>query len=258
MYSDRTLVGIGCSHTFGEFLCDVTVDIEPTEIAHNRSWVKKLERLAGFKNSVNLAVSGGSNKRSIRTIMEYVLNDPDQAKNLVVMIGITELFRTEFPSIEVGLIDNDLTSLPEFERRGYFLNKLGPWSIDQLPNELLNNFVKIYYGHFTVDDYSIQMANYDFLNLHLFLNHYQIEHYFPIMLGKSNNFLDVIGGVKMPYIKFYDSGTPTDALNHAKSMGHKVGKDYDEKSNCNHLDDAGNEFLAHYILNAIKEIQHGI
>lgn len=242
MFTDKEIVATGCSHTYGDFL---NQHRENREECHSRSWVKKLEKIAGFVGSSNLAFGGSSNMRSFRVIKEYVLNNLDNVHNKVVMIGLTEPIRFELPSQESAIINDDLTFTGT-----YTLNMIGPWQINGGLNLDVQTFINTYYGRFTVLEHTMNNLMLELVSMHTFLKSFDIEHYFLCMLVSKGSMIRP--PIPLPIIDF--DGLP--AIEYAKRKGFKVGKDLDPSIICNHLDHDGNEFLAHYIYERIKEMKN--
>ncbi len=248
MFDGKTLVGVGCSHTFGSFKLER--GYEDRQSCYQRSWVKKMEDITGAISSVNLGYPGGSNKRSKRVTEEYVLQDLERAKNSVIIIGLTEISRTEMSIVnnfEFAPVDSSAT-------KSYNLLTIGSWQVGNNwrfeSDKRYKDFLEYYYGDIYCDEYEIDQLNISLFELHLFLKHFSVEHYFaclninPAVL-KSNALAN--------QLKIIDFGG-THAIRFACENGFKVGNDYDPSTDCNHLDHDGNEFLARYMLDRIGKI----
>jgi hypothetical protein len=251
MFDDKTLVGVGCSHVFGSFLDESTyVD---KETCHLRSWLKKLESMSNAKDSINLALPGASNKRSCRVIRDFVLRNKSIAKNLVIFVGITEPIRTEIP-IDKKKFNNSKFTWPldplSPEDADYNILTLGTYLLTDIyeRDADFEKYIELYYGNYCFVEYEIQQMNLDIISLHTFFNHFGIEHYFICMLVTEENFSKNPLKTELPIISFGGAS----AISYAKSHGHKVGKDYVPNSQCNHLDDEGNWFVAKYIKEKIE------
>ena len=241
MFEGKTLVGVGCSHVFGE----LGGDYNPAT-CHERSWVKKLERLGNFKNSVNLGRPGGSNKRSERVLLDYLKNNNTQ--DLVVIFSITELSRLELPyTMIVGGPTN-------------FLG-IGSWIIanDSSANYWKNNnpkrayeFLETYYTHFHTDSNDKEEINSKVAMLHTLLQTLKVEHYFFEMICHPGTIDREQFGLKIPMIDFKNQlGYQINAFNQI----HLLGKINPGK--CLHWDHDGHEYLARYFLEYIKEHYYG-
>lgn len=239
-YSNKILVAAGCSHTYGQFL----TESNPQE-CHERSWVKKLERLAGFKQSVNLSHPGASNKRSIRVLTDFLLKNVDNIQQYVFMLGTTSLARTEFPVNGIKILGNT----DKFINESYSIALVTPAEINQIKDKRLSNFLQMYYGFFSVDAYDIKMINHDMLRFHTLLEHYKVEHYFPVIMGSLTDFKSDIGNQSLPYIRFSRDGN--DAFNVTREKGFRMGVDIDTISDCYHFDHDGNEFIAKEIYKSL-------
>jgi hypothetical protein len=87
----KTLFANGCSWTYGGGLDSV--------VAHTPhvTWPYQLKELLEFDNCVNLAEGCGSNQRTIRTTINWLLSqDKDTLKNTTAVIQWTELSRYEY------------------------------------------------------------------------------------------------------------------------------------------------------------------
>jgi hypothetical protein len=246
-YSDKILVAVGCSHTYGTFLND-----NAQETCHERSWVKKLEKTVGFKKSINLAIGGASNKRSLRVITDFLIDNADNIDNYLVIVALTEISRTEFPSAKKTFIPQDIFF--DKERNGYHINMLGSFLVDKTTDPVLDDFLRTYYGIFSVDQYDAAEINRDIFCLHRLLTSYNVEHYFPIMLGPVNHYKKQIANESIPYITFNDRAI----VGHTKQQGYKVGKDVNLIIDCNHFDHDGNQYIAEGIYKHMKGYCNGV
>jgi len=245
MFEGKTLIGVGCSHVLGELMGDY----DPIT-CHERSWVKKLERLGNFKNSINLAEPGSSNKRSYRIIIDYLKKYNESTSNLVVIISLTQLSRYEFC----------YTELPPHGETN-FLN-IGSWMISN--NDISNReewikrnpkrmveFIETYYTNFHNDVNDISEINNNTLMLHTLLQALNVEHYFFEMICPPGTITQEQLGLHIPMINFKNNlGYKINAKDYLWEKGQKPEK-------CMHWDHAGNEFLADYMLKHIKEYYHG-
>lgn len=231
MYSNKTLLGLGCSHVFAS-LGD---DFNP-ETCHERSWVKKLERLGKFKSSINLGQVGGSNQCSERVLMEYL--ETHDSSNLVVVLGLTDLSRFELP-------------LTEFDHI-YTMMVVGPWSAfkENTTDEKNLSFVETWYGRFHNTNYETHMINRRLLHLTCFLNRLNIEHYFVELHCHGGSIIPNQFGINLPVISFKDSnGRPTKGIRYIMEQGY-------QPDNTGHFDDSGHEFLANLFYDQIKGIKN--
>ena len=249
MFEGKTLVGVGCSHVFGTLLDDT----DPIT-CHPRSWVKKLERLGNFKNSINLGSPGGSNNKSERILFEYLKDN--YSENLVVIFSITQLARKEFVRnyndsidyIDLGswMIDvnnPDIVAEDEFtaERRKENASRFGPKA---------KTFFEIYYSLFHHHDNDVQEINRRVLMIHTLLKSLNIEHYFFEMIAEPGTINQFQLGHNIPMIKF-KTNLPYDInANNYLNFNNIIPE------KCRHWDHAGNEFLAEYLLSQIKEMRN--
>lgn len=120
-FSEYTLVSFGDSYTFGQGTLDTDTvigikshldSIMATGKSHDdtqrefrrrsnkRSYTKQLEKLLGFKNSINLGIMGASNERTAM-MLENLLNETDPNRKLFICINLTSPLRYEFLQTEV-------------------------------------------------------------------------------------------------------------------------------------------------------------
>lgn len=226
MYNDKTLIGVGCSHTFGAYGERYISENDPDAwICHERSWVKKLEKLGNFKSSINLAAPGGSNDRSLRVLLEYLENN--NTDNLVVIFAITELSRLEFPKI-----NHDL--------QGYETAKAGLWQTDPNTNsdQRYRAFMTQLYSEYYDHSFQQKIMRHRLIMLDAFLNSLNIEHYFINMLCKSEEIAEAKKNI--PLLEFFVesfSGNVIDCVTHLNFKSDET----------NHFDHDANEYIAKYI-----------
>jgi hypothetical protein len=241
MFNDKTIVAVGCSHTFGSYGPFVSLNdpVDKINECHNRSWVKKLEQQGQFKNSVNLAGPGGSNARSIRVLLDYLKTlDSAQYKDLIVIVQLTELSRFEVP-----FLGNDPVTMGS-----WVFNSINPVTISTKEKTFLDTYYADYYN----DDYSLNILYHSIVLLHSFLKTMNITHYFfdffsdRSYTGINNHAKEF--NLTIPQIMFKDRITNLQGCSggsYVSSNRYKVG-------DCGHFDHEANEFLAKYILNAIQ------
>ena len=233
MFEGKTLIGVGCSHVFAP----LGEDINPVT-CHERSWVKKLEKLGNFKDSINISLEGASNRRSERVLMEYL--ETHDVSNLVIAFGLTDLSRFEIP-----LVDETFSHL-------YTMKSFGPWSVNTEYTSDFRElaFMETLYGKFHSTQYETVMINRTLLFLNVFLNKLDIEHYFIELHCHGGSIIDNTFGIKLPLINFKNiDGDPTNAIRYIIEQGHVP--DY-----TGHFNDDAHEFLAELFYNRIKEIKN--
>lgn len=232
MFDGKTLLAVGCSHVFAP----LGEDFNP-ETCHQRSWVKKLERLGNFKNSINLAQSGASNQRSERVLMEYL--EANNYNDLVLAFGLTDLSRFELPRAD-----------KVFDHL-YHMSSIGPWCVssEHTLDKRELNFMETLYGEFHSTNYETVMINRKMLYLNSFLNRLNIEHYFIEIHCHGGSIMPNQFGIDLPLIHFKDDqGLPTNAIRHTMNQGYTP--DY-----TGHFDHDGHEFLAKLFYDQIKGIK---
>lgn len=239
MYQGKTILAAGCSHTYGEYLND-----HDRLTCHVRSWVHKLQDILGFDNYVNLSYPGGSNKRAVRLLTDYVIHYPSPEK-LVVFLGVAETARTEFfvnKNPQHYVIDT-----MSDHRFGHNTAIIGPWTYDLLPKEE-NTFLGQYYLNHYNDCFENHILNLELQRFSGFLKYNKIEHYFPLMQGQKQELLKEKNSQQLPYI-FFDQ---LDAVQYARHHGFKIGSENNDKNIiCNHLNHDGHQFVAEYIAKSI-------
>ena len=265
MFNDVTLVVVGDSFVFGHYGDDVGSDDESIRSCWNRSWVKKLEKIAGFKNSINLSAPGGSNTRSVRKIMNFFSSEYSPEEKYFVIFAGTTVSRIELPILPEDLLHYKLlgvasSSINQLENSSKFASALGVWTVDQIKrhedpakwdkNKILE-FLDTYYGIFFDIDYSICNFKHQIILMHTFLNSLNIPHYF--MQTMSDFKLDDIQMLdeELPIIRLFNQFGLDVAL---KQFLEFAGF---EKGPCDHFDHDGNQFVAEYIYNNyFKELKN--
>lgn len=239
MYNDTILIGVGDSYVLGQYEQDMGTSPKSLESCWQRSFIKKLEQCAGFESSINLSAPGGSNKRSIRKVVEFLTTQYDPNKKYFFIFGITSLSRTEWPfDRNVGsksklYANGDSYKLPNSDKAGL---AVGSWSIEG------SDFVKTYYEDFYDENYSKQELEQQLIMIHTLLNSLNIPHYFiytfsGVDLYEINKKLP---NLKLPLITLkeeYPVCTLDDFLTTNKFV----------KGYCEHFDHDANQFLAEHI-----------
>jgi hypothetical protein len=213
-----------------------------------RSWATKLQQhyYADY-DVVNLSAPGGSNTRSLRVLKEYILDNLDRAKELIVFFGITDPCRIErISAMHVPGLPVDILAGKE-----YVVNVIGPWT-SKCPWADVQKYIDTHYGLFYNDEYENEQLNLEMINLHMFLKYFNIEHYLVCMLTPSSAFRKNKLIKELPLVEFDASG-----IDYAKKHGYKVGREVNSEIDCNHLDHDGNEFLAKEIYKRIERIKNG-
>lgn len=239
MYGDTILVGVGDSYILGQYENDIGATPKSLESCWRRSFIKKLEKCTGFESSINLSAPGGSNKRSIRKVIEFLTTEYDPNKKYFFIFGITSMSRTEWPiDKNVGIksklyANGDYYKLPYSDKVGL---ASGPWHLD------CSNFIKTYYEDFFDEDYSKCELEQQLIMIHTLLNSVNIPHYF-IYTFPSVDLYHInkkLPNLKLPLIRLkeeYPVCTLTDFL-----ITNKFVKGY-----CGHYDHDANQFLAEHI-----------
>lgn len=234
MFEGKTLVAVGCSHVFAPLGED-----ENPITCHERSWVKKLEKIGNFEYSINLSQVGASNQRSERVLMEYLeSNDTD---NLVVVFALTDLSRFE------------ISETTDYEpNHVYSMRTIGPWSTlpAHTPDERILRFIETFYAKFHSSNYQTVMLNRKLLHLNSFLNKLNIEHYFVELHVHGGSIVSNKFGINLPLIHFKDiNGDQINGIRYIMSQGYKP--DY-----TGHFDHDAHTFLAELFYNQIKGMKN--
>ena len=242
MFNNKTLVALGCSHTFGEYM----EDHDPIT-CHKRSWVSALEKLGNFKDSVNLGAAGGSNYRSERMLLEYLKKN---SKDIVVIFSVTELSR--FETVNVAQWDS-------IENKSDAFISEGAWGLDESNLDTKKKeFLEYYYSKLTNDETDIAIINRKVLMIHTLLKSLNIEHYFFEMLAVSFSLLPIQLGYEIPIIYFSEPGEPNvkidwtihKSTNAIAWMGRRF-----PRATCGHFDQDANQALAEYLIGQINIIK---
>lgn len=265
----KTLVTIGDSHTSAVFLDEFENNEENILKCRERSWSRKLFQIGNFEKEVNLSLSGSSNSRIVRVLMQWIkenykenFQDPD----LTIIISTTEPSRFEIAIDVTKVLYLDEIINVNFDKlsNNVLMRKVGSWDITNpsTVNRKYSEYVNLHYLYFNNDEYNFLYSYNQFVLLHYFLKSHGIRHYFfhgltsPGMFKKDN--LDF---VDLPFIKFYKKNarhhevsafSTTGWLN---DQGFKMGYELypGHPTNCHHYDHDGNYALAEYIYEKIKE-----
>lgn len=194
---------------------------------HERSWVKKLQVLANFKDSVNLSASGGSNHRSERVLIEYLRKN---SKDIVVIFAATEVSRFE-----------TVTTYPD---GSLLFNAEGAWGLDENNfDKKKKEFLEYFYSTLTNKQVELQTFNRKILLIHSLLKSMNIEHYFFEMISEPGSIATSQLGFKIPVIDFSN-------INAADWMFK-----FFPRGSCRHFDHDANQALAEYLFNQINIIK---
>jgi len=256
MFHDKTLVVVGDSFVYGHLGDDINY-----ESCWQRSWVKKLEHIGNFKNSINLGEPGGSNARSHRVIMDFIRNDYTANEQYVIIYATTDLSRFEFSiSIENSLAyniplyyQNPLERHDEFQVYG-----VGSWTPDIIKNQANSeksrpvlNYIEAYYNILFDENYERNKVVNQLIGLdHLFKN-LNIQHYFMETVGFGTIDAAKNAVENLPTIEF-------DFIGNKMIMSDWLQKYKFKPYPCSHFDHDANEFAAKYIYKQIIKDSHGI
>jgi hypothetical protein len=239
MFNNKTLVALGCSHTFGDYM----EDNDPIT-CHQRSWVSALEKLGNFKDSVNLGAGGSSNYRSERVLLEYLKKN---SKDIVVIFSITELSR--FETVNVAQWDSTENKSDAFIGEG-------AWGLDESNlDKKKKEFLEYYYSELTNDETDVAIINRKVLMIHTLLKSLSIEHYFFEMLSGPSALLSNQLGYEIPIIHFNEPGEPSVKIDwaiHKPTNAMLWMKRRFPRANCGHFDQDANQALAEYLIGQIN------
>jgi hypothetical protein len=238
MFKDKILVGLGCSHTFGQYGDDFDA-----ESCHNRSWVTKLKQIGNFKDSANLAIPGGSNYRSERVLLDF-LKQHSNHDDLIVIFTITELARFEtFSAEEKNELVFGLTTESQYHAEA-------PWKL--LPDLEFPvdpkkvEYIKYHYTCCTSDEEDVRIINRKIVLIHTLLKSLNIEHYFLEMITTPNTIQRQHFNFKLPFIEFYSKHNDNITARRWVEDNYGLG-------DCKHWDEDGSIALANYMFNYIKD-----
>lgn len=194
------LLANGCSHTAGAEL-----DIKNTDFCYEKAWPKHLAYLMN-KHSINLARSGSSNDRILRTTIEWLskyLTSGKKVEHLFVVIMWSGAHRTEIAT------DNKYDE-------AYFHNGWMPLVVgnDEMYKKNLTSVQYLYYKSWTTLNcirYSYTNFLLNVISLQSFLKTHKIKYffwnsstsvrYYPEELTTFYNLIDVN---RFPYVKNED------------------------------------------------------
>ena len=194
------LLANGCSHTAGAEL-----DEKNTDYCYEKAWPAELSNLLG-KTSINLARSGASNNRILRTTINWIskyIAAGKKVEHLFVVIMWSGAFRTEIAT------DNKYDE-------SYFHNGWMPLVVgnDEYYRKNLTKMEYLYYKSWT----SLNCVRYSYTNyllnvisLQSFLKTHKIKYLFwnsSLAVKKYpeelNNFYNLIDVNRFPYVRNED------------------------------------------------------
>jgi hypothetical protein len=242
MFEDKILVGVGCSHTAGDYDNEYFRDINS---CHARSWVKKLERVGNFKDSVNLSFPGGSNYRSERVLIDYIKKNSNDLKDLIVIFTITELSRFETVNV-LSLVNDDHHKQERIGKDWGYMSE-GIWKLDpeQIVDDKRRQFLEYYYSIYSHYDADVEIINRKVSMISSLLHKLGIEHYFLEMICTPDTIKEEQFGFKIPMISFIENNGPK--MNAMDWMKKRF-----KKGTCGHFDHDANQALADYIYDQLK------
>ncbi len=236
MFENKTLVALGCSHTFGVYEKDEGLSDESIMSCHERSWASKLGKLGNFKEVVNLSAPGGSNHRSERVLFDYL---KENTKDIVVIFTITELSRFE----TIYELDGNI----KFATEGSWQLEYATNNIDQIDERRLK-FLEYYYATQVHDKHDVNVINRKVTMIHTLLKSLDIEHYFLEMLAVPGSVQREQLSFKIPFINFKNEDG---FMINAKDWAYKNYPQH--KGSCGHWNEIAQQALAEYMFNYIKD-----
>jgi hypothetical protein len=239
MFDGKILIGVGCSHTAGDYNNEY---YKGSNSCIERSWVKKLERIGNFKDSVNLALPGGSNYRSERVLIDYIKKNPNNLKDSIVIFTVTELSRFE----TVNIIKSTYDDVHKQERVGvekeWAYMSEGIWKLDndQIVDAKRRQFLEYYYSIYSHNEADVSLINRKVIMISSLLHRLGIEHYFLEMICTPETIQEEQLGFNIPMINFVEGNGPK--MNAIDWMKKKF-----KRGPCGHFDHDANQALAEYI-----------
>jgi len=209
------IVANGCSLTAGDY--EGTTDL-------TRSWPFKLGELLDTK-VINLSLGGSSNKRILRTTMEYLVSNPSFDGTLI--IAWTNFLRNEFNWKEIFTKPKKLNL-----EKNIFQANIN--YSEQSKN--LQKFLDLYYKYSHNENYEQMYWAQQVLLLENYLKVRKIKYYFFFALDKLPNNL---------YTKQLDS-TCWKTFNNMCSSDYLISQGF-EQGNCSHFNHEANLHLAKQI-----------
>jgi hypothetical protein len=246
MFEDKILIGVGCSHTAGDYNNEYFLG---NNDCIERSWVKKLERIGNFKDSVNLSLPGGSNYRSERVLLRYLKENPDNLKNSIIIFTITELSR--FETVNMLNLSQDEIHKQEQVNSDWGYMSEGVWKLEDNADwvdKRRKQFLEYYYSLYSHNSADIEIINRKVLMISSLLSRLGIEHYFLEMICTPGTIEEEQLGFKIPMINFLEDKKPK--MNAIDWMLQSF-----KRGSCGHFDHDANQALADYIYKQLKDKQ---
>lgn len=239
MFEDKTLVALGCSHTYGVYEQDLGSSPESINSCFERSWASKLSKLGNFKEVVNLSIPGGNNNRSERVLLNYLKKNSEK---LIVIFTITELSRFE----TVNILSHTSDTITEIHDN-YGYQTEGIWKVSEEAVDIKRRkFLEHYYVAMNHDVADTEAINRRVLLISTLLNSLKIEHYFIEMICKPDTIEQQQLGFKIPTISFQSKfGYNINAMNWMI--------EHFKPGTCGHFDHDANQALADYIYKRISD-----
>jgi hypothetical protein len=242
---DTTLIVVGDSFVYGQLEDDFTA-----ESCHERSWVRQLEKIAGFKNSVNLGIPGGSNYRSYRVLFDYLEKNYQPDQKYFVIFAVSELSRFELPMRRgdirlYGLYPEIPYSYDTYDNDIHPIS-IGSWTTTVLesfaddPARLID-FFNIHRGLFYYDEYSRVILRNNLFSTTTLLDSLNVRHFFTSTVfapDELNNMTFL--GKSLPVIKYVHNEHQNNIGGFLKHVGFNCYP-------CSHYDEHAYNFLANYI-----------
>lgn len=230
----------GCSHTAGDYKDD-----------HNsfskldRSWASSLGKLLNQRTK-NLSLGGASNKRIIRTTMEYLADHPNFDGTII--IAWTTHTRNEFTWVDSfwskkpkGLLGGGKSG--DTKKYGHWVIAANPHAgKDQSP--YLKQFMELYYNHSHCYEFEREIFNQQLIMFESYLKNKGINYYFFCALDH----IDLSGpyGKQLDRKRWIDFGKADNSCDFLETNGF-------QKAYCQHFDKTANKFLAEYIYKTITD-----
>jgi len=230
----------GCSHTAGDYENDW---FRSSKL--KRSWASKLGNILNAKKVINLSLGGASNKRIIRTTLEYLINNPKFSGP--VIIAWTTHTRNEFTwhhsffdRTPKGLLGGGVSGTEK---------KFGHWVLATNPHDgdtqqkSLKDFMTLYYKYSHCYDFEKEIFQQQLIMFESFLKDRGIDYYFFCALDNIN--FESTYGKQLNNRRWISFGDDQNSCDFLESNGFNKGY-------CKHFNHDGQLFLAQYLADHIE------
>ena len=230
------LVANGCSHTAG-----AEIEFPMQGKCYDKAWPKHLADMLGYSHT-NLSISGGSQKRIIRTTIEFIGNyliEGKDLKDLFVIVLWPSPYRTELY----------IPDMPGREGTNWHTFAVGN-KYKGFPKDV-TNFYKYW-----VLTYDTEQANVSYLldviTLQSYLKFWKIKYFF---YKASTNYLSTFDHHQPFQLQIDNKYFPQnqDPFGSYDSVLHRAGFSYSKVADYPHFGEDGHMFFAKYMKRMIRK-----